>query len=74
MKTSHSIVRFGRTDNSVIKTNFLNSKRQGMQIANNVAFLLWGVHPFKSSECTQSVRIEQENFWVEFHPNQGEPT
>lgn len=74
MLKNQSTVRFGRTDNSVIKTNFLNSKKQGMQIANNVAFLLWGVHPFKASDCNESVRIEQQEFWIEFNPNQGEPT
>lgn len=69
MLKNQSIVRFGRTDNSVIKTCFLNSKKQGMQIANNVAYLLWYTHPFKSSDCNESVRIEQQGFWIEFHPN-----
>ena len=74
MLKNQSIVRFGRTDNSVIKTCFMSSKRQGMQVANNLAYLLWFVHPFKSSDCNQSVRIEQGEFWIEFNPEQGEPT
>lgn len=71
MRIKEYLVRFGRTDQTVIKTNFLESKRSAMQISNNVAFLLWGVHPFKSSECNQSVRVEREGFWIEFHPSQG---
>ena len=62
------IVRLGRTDNTATKTLFTRSKRLAVDIANALSYVLWLRHAFRSSECADLVRVEQDGYWIEVKP------
>jgi hypothetical protein len=63
-------VRMGRSDGSVTKTIWTQSKKQAMHIANSVAYLLWLEHPFKPRECEKACLVEKEGKWLEVKPTE----
>lgn len=61
------LVRFGRSDDSVIKTVFMPTRKTALHLANALSYLFWYRHVFKSAECQcECTRKEHDGFWVEF--------
>lgn len=61
------LVRFGRCDQSAIKTIFEWGKKSSFHIANSIAYVLWKEHVFKVGGETYQ-RTERDGFWIEIFP------
>jgi hypothetical protein len=61
------IIRFGRSDDTAIKTLFEHHRKAALKIANALAYVFWLEHSFKASEChDECTRFERNGFWIEF--------
>lgn len=60
------MVKFGRTDGSALKYCTFKSRVRALSFANSIAYVLFYQHSFKSSACQETVRVELNNFYVEF--------
>jgi hypothetical protein len=60
------IVAFGRSDGSAHKYTEFKSRIRALFFANSIAFVLFYMHPFRSSESRGTVRHEKNGFYVEF--------
>lgn len=63
---SNFTVGFGRTDRTANKFLSFRRRAKAIEVANAIAFVLWGVHAFKRSDCRLAARHEANGHWVEF--------
>lgn len=66
------LVRFGRSDNSAIKTIQVSGKRNAFHLANSLSFVFWFRHDFKQGQGESIQRVEQDGFWVEIFPDDND--
>lgn len=56
------VVILGRSQEPVKKILHLRSKKQAVQVANGIAFVLWKAHPFRIGDPYH--RHEESGYWM----------
>lgn len=56
------VVILGRSHEAVKKILHLRSKKQAVQVANGIAFVLWKAHPFRIGDPYH--KHEESGYWM----------
>jgi hypothetical protein len=67
-------VTYGRTDGTAIKKTRYRSRTRAIDLANNLAFVMFGKHPFKFRESKGILRHEGQGFYVQYEEDLEDDT
>lgn len=61
------VITFGRSDRSAVKHHFPKTRTEAIKFANDISYVFFREHCFKSSECHKEKCVERDGFFVVFN-------